>query len=112
MNKDQKVLCPKFEKAMSILSQRWTGLIIYQLMSGPQRFCHIESSLPISGRLLSDRLKSLEQEEIVIREVFPETPVRIEYSLSEKGASLGPVLNELEKWSKEWIKTEDDKKSN
>lgn len=100
---NQSTLCPKFEKAMRILSQRWSGLIIYQLLSGPQRFCTIESSLPVSGRLLSERLKDLEQEGIVKRDVYPETPVRIEYSLTEKGLELEPVLKEIEKWSQEWI---------
>ncbi|CAM3484678.1 winged helix-turn-helix transcriptional regulator [Marinicrinis lubricantis] len=97
------VLCPRFEKAMSIISQRWTGLIIYQLLSGPQRFCAIESSIAISGRVLSERLKDLEQQGIVHREVFPETPVRIEYSLTDKGKALEPILREIEKWSQAWI---------
>jgi DNA-binding HxlR family transcriptional regulator len=99
-------LCPRFEKAMKMMSQRWTGLVIYQLLSGPQRFCSIESSLPISGRLLSERLKELEQEGIVKREVFPETPVRIEYSLTDKGKALEPILREIEKWSQTWIEKE------
>lgn len=103
---ESSTLCPRFEKAMKIMSQRWTGLVIYQLLSGPQRFCSIESSLPISGRLLSERLKDLEQEGIVKREVFPETPVRIEYSLTEKGMALEPLMRELEKWSTKWIKQE------
>lgn len=105
----QNILCPKFEKAMSILSQRWTGLVINQLTVGPQRFCEIESAIPISGRLLSERLKSLEHEGIVIREVFPETPVRIEYSLSEKGKALMPVLCELQTWASKWIQIENEK---
>ncbi len=97
------VLCPRFEKAMGLLSQRWTGLIIYQLLNGSQRFCTIESSIGISGRLLSERLKELEKQGIVIREVFPEIPVRIEYSLTEKGRSLQPLMKEIEKWSQEWL---------
>lgn len=105
---NQSTLCPKFEKAMKILSQRWSGLIVYQLLSGPQRFCTIEGSLPISGRLLSERLKDLEREGIVKREVYPETPVRIEYSLTTKGAALEPVLKEMEKWSQEWVEVEDE----
>ncbi|CAG9609604.1 winged helix-turn-helix transcriptional regulator [Pseudoneobacillus rhizosphaerae] len=100
------ILCPRFAKAMKMMGQRWTGLVIYQLLTGPQRFCSIESSLPISGRLLSERLKELEQEGIVKREVFPETPVRIEYSLTEKGMALEPLLRELEKWSQNWIEVE------
>lgn len=88
---------------MGYLSQRWTGLIIYQLLSGPQRFCSIESSIGVSGRVLSERLKDLENEGIVKREVFPETPVRIEYSLTEKGIALEPLMKEMEKWSQNWL---------
>ncbi|GAA0321276.1 helix-turn-helix domain-containing protein [Bacillus carboniphilus] len=98
-----KTICPRFEKAMGFLSQRWTGLIIYQLLSGPQRFCNIESSIGVSGRVLSDRLKELENEGLVKREVFPETPVRIEYSLTEKGKALEPIMRETEKWSQHWL---------
>lgn len=99
----EKSICPRFEKAMGLLSQRWTGLIVYQLLSGPQRFCSIESSIGVSGRVLSERLKDLENEGIVNREVFPETPVRIEYSLTDKGISLEPLMREMEKWSQNWL---------
>ena len=95
----QSDLCPKFERAMEIISKRWNGLIIHQLLRGPQRFCEIESAISISGRLLSQRLKDLEREGIVHREVYPETPVRIEYSLTEKGRTLKPILAEIEKWA-------------
>lgn len=78
-------------------------MIIYQLLTGPQRFCNIESSIGISGRVLSERLKDLENEGIVKREVYPETPVRIEYSLSEKGLALEPLMREIEKWSQSWL---------
>lgn len=101
-------LCPKFEKAMTLVSKRWNGLIIHQLLNGPHRFCTIESSISISGRLLSERLKDLENEGIVKREVYPETPVRIEYSLTEKGKALEPIVRELQKWAEEWV----EKKSN
>ena len=99
----EKTICPRFEKAMGLLSQRWTGLIIYQLLPGPQRFCNIESSVGVSGRVLSERLKDLENEGIVKREVFPETPVRIVYSLTDKGMSLAPLMQEMEKWSQNWL---------
>jgi DNA-binding HxlR family transcriptional regulator len=95
---------PRFEKAMTILSQRWTGLIIYQLLSGPQRFCSIESAIGISGRVLSERLKDLENEAVVKREVYPETPVRIEYSLTDKGEALEPLMRKIEDWSQNWLK--------
>ncbi|AIQ11806.1 winged helix-turn-helix transcriptional regulator [Paenibacillus durus] len=102
----QTSLCPRLQKSMDIIGKRWTGLIIYQLLQGPQRFGAIEASLPLSGRLLSERLKDLEQEGIVRREVFPETPVRIQYSLTEKGKALESVIRDLENWSRDWIETE------
>lgn len=79
-------------------------MIVYQLLSGPQRFCTIEGSIGISGRVLSERLKELEQEGIIKRDVFPETPVRIEYSLTEKGMDLEPILKQIEIWSQHWMK--------
>ncbi|WHX98690.1 helix-turn-helix domain-containing protein [Neobacillus sp. DY30] len=99
----QPTICPRFEKAISLLSQRWTALVIYQLLSGPQRFSEIQSAIGISGKVLSERLKDLEHQDVVKRKVIPETPVVIEYSLTEKGLSLEPILREIEKWSQLWV---------
>ena len=99
-------ICPKFEKAISLLSQRWTALVIYQLLSGKQRFNEIQSSIGISGKVLSERLKELDHQGIVKREVIPESPVIIEYSLTEKGLSMKPILKTIEKWSQSWIDLE------
>ncbi|MBW8348587.1 helix-turn-helix transcriptional regulator [Bacillus sp. IITD106] len=105
-------LCPRFEKAMSILGQRWTGLIIHQLLNGPQRFCTVEAAMPISARVLSERLKDLEQEGIVKRQVYPETPVRIEYSLTDKGMALAPLMKEIEKWGENWLEIDNEEQIN
>lgn len=87
---------------MELIGKRWTGLIIYQLLEGPKRFNAIEQSLPISGRLLSERLKELEKEEIVIRTVYSEVPVRVEYCLTDKGRALEAAIREIEQWSQSW----------
>ncbi|WP_042461600.1 winged helix-turn-helix transcriptional regulator [Neobacillus dielmonensis] len=100
----QPTICPKFEKAISLLSQRWTALVIYQLLLGPQRFNEIQSSIGISGKVLSDRLKDLESQGLVNRKVIPDTPVIIEYSLTEKGLSMEPILRAIENWSQAWVK--------
>ncbi|ALS79850.1 MULTISPECIES: helix-turn-helix domain-containing protein [Planococcus] len=100
---DTSIICPRFETAISLLSQRWTGLIIYQLLSGSQRFSELTEIIGISGRLLSERLKSLEAQGLITRTVYPETPVRIEYALTEKGRSLQPVMDEIQNWSQVWI---------
>ncbi|MFC3388092.1 winged helix-turn-helix transcriptional regulator [Salinicoccus sesuvii] len=99
----QSTLCPRFEKAATTLSQRWTALVIYQMLEAPQRFGEIQNAIGISGKVLSDRLKDMEQEGLIKRDVYPETPVVIEYSLTEKGRSLEPVLRNIEKWAEEWI---------
>lgn len=97
-------LCPKFEKGMQMLGKRWTGLIINQLLSGPQRFSHIKAGLPISGKLLTERLKEMEEEGLVTMKVYAEVPVRVEYELTEKGKALEPIMKEVSKWAETWVK--------
>lgn len=87
---------------MQLLGKRWTGLVLSSLMSGPKRFSEMEAGLPISRKLLSERLKELEAEGLVSREVFPEVPVRVEYSLTPKGRAMEPVIVAIAKWADEW----------
>lgn len=110
MSQTQGEMCPRFEKAVNILSQRWTALVIYQMLDSPKRFGEIQSAIGVSGKVLSDRLKNMEQEGLIKRDVYPETPVIIEYSLTNKGESLEPVLRDIEEWSSDWIEHPDSKK--
>ncbi|MBO9129952.1 helix-turn-helix domain-containing protein [Bacillus sp. 165] len=97
-------LCPKFESAFTLLSKKWTGLIIQSLLVGPKRFREIADIIPnMSDRMLSERLKELESESVVIRTVYPEVPVRIEYTLTDKGKSLETVMQEVQKWAESWM---------
>ncbi len=95
--------CDQIERASELLGMKWILLIVYQLLNGPMRFAELEHACEISGRLLSDRLKVLEREEIVTRTVYAEVPVRVEYNLTEKGYALAPVLNEIGTWAFKWI---------
>lgn len=95
-------ICPKFEYAISLISKKWMGLIIYQLLNGPKRFSELEQEIHVSGRVLSERLKILEQEGLVVRHVYPEVPVRIEYELTKKGCTIEPVMNEIARWGEMW----------
>lgn len=106
----QTDLCPKFEKGISIFSKRWTGLILFQLLKGKQRFGEIQGSLPVSGRILSERLKELEMEGIVERNVFPEVPIRVEYSLTPKGRAVEPIIKAIQNWAETWIQVEEKRK--
>ena len=103
----EEILCPRFEKAMGLLSTRWVGLILFDLLKGTKRFSEMEADLPISGRLLSDPLKMLEKEGIVERKIYSEFPVRIEYSLSDKGWALEPVIREIQNWAEGHITKEE-----
>lgn len=96
-------MCPKFEAAFELLGKRWTGLIIRTLLGGQKRFSDIAEAIPnMSARMLTERFKELEKEGIIIRKVYPETPVRIEYELSEKGKELQIVMDEIQKWAEKW----------
>ncbi|MBU9721057.1 MULTISPECIES: winged helix-turn-helix transcriptional regulator [Bacillaceae] len=100
----QMNLCPKFESAFQLLGKRWNGLILRVLLQGPQRFKDISAVIPsMSDKMLVDRLKQLEEAGLVERSVYPETPVRIEYQLSEMGKELEPVMDELQTWAEKWI---------
>jgi DNA-binding HxlR family transcriptional regulator len=92
------------EEAMQLLGKRWTGLILYTLLSNhePKRFSEISSLIPISGRLLTERLKELEEEGIVTRQVYPDVPVRVEYTLTEKGRAMGPIIQSVQAWASVW----------
>lgn len=103
----EEELCPRFENAMQLFSKRWVGLILFDLLKGNKRFSEMEADLPISGRLLSDRLKVLEQVGIVERNIYSEFPVRIEYSLTVKGKALEPVIQEIQRWAENWVTLED-----
>ncbi|KRU28221.1 HxlR family transcriptional regulator [Clostridium sporogenes] len=96
-------MCPKFENAFELLGKRWTGLIIRTLLNGQKRFSDIAEAIPnMSARMLTERFKELEEEGIILRKVYPETPVRIEYELTEKGLDLQAVMDEIQKWAEKW----------
>jgi DNA-binding HxlR family transcriptional regulator len=100
---DKFQMCPRFEAAFGLLGKKWTGLIIRSLLDGEKRFCDMQTIIPaLSARMLTERFKELEEKGILTRKVFPEMPVRIEYSLTEKGKALGKVMDEIQKWAEEW----------
>lgn len=101
---EKYLMCPKFEDAFELLGKRWTGLIIRTLLNGQKRFSDISAAIPnMSARMLTERFRELELHGIVSRTVYPETPVRIEYELTEKGKELGAVMDEIQKWAEKWV---------
>src|SRR5262249_45434780 len=94
----------KFHRASELIGRRWTGAIIYILLARRCRFATLRDAIPdITDRMLSERLQELEQEGIVERTVVPDTPVRVEYSLSREGRALAAVMDAISQWADGWI---------
>lgn len=91
------------EKAINIIGGKWAFLVIAHLKDGPLRFNQLKRKISaISTQSLTVVLKYLEQNGLVIREVFPTVPVTVEYSLTEKGADFVRILVEIYNWGVKW----------
>ena len=87
-----------------IIGAKWTALLVHDLSEGPRRFSELEHSCSgISPRTLSERLRALEQEEIVVRRSYAESPPRVEYELTEKGEALLPIIEEMRRFGHAWL---------
>jgi DNA-binding HxlR family transcriptional regulator len=89
---------------MEVLGKRWTGLVLNVLMDGPRRFSEIAAQLEVvSDRVLSERLRELEAQEIVRRVALPGQPGRSQYRLTAKGKALRSVVGAIERWAADWM---------
>ncbi len=96
--------CPTYNRAAQIIGSRWAGAVVRAMLGGATRFSEIRQAIDgITDRVLSKRLKDLEDEGILTRQVFAETPVRIEYHLTEKGKALARVVDAMTEWADEWL---------
>ena len=97
------IVCP-IARTAEIISGKWTLLIIRDLASGVKRFNQLERSLHgISPKTLSERLRSLEEEGVIIRQTFAEVPPRVEYTLTTKGLDLCNVVESMRSYGKRWL---------
>lgn len=96
--------CPRYHYAVELIGRRWTGAIVRMLLGEPRRFAELATAIPdLSDRMLAERLRELEQEGVVERTVIPETPVRIEYSLTPMGRALEGTIRALGDWAEHWL---------
>jgi DNA-binding HxlR family transcriptional regulator len=97
-------LCGRFHKAVELVGRRWSGAIVFLLLRSRCRFATLRDAIPdITDRMLSERLQELEREGVVERTVIPETPVRVEYSLTKKGRELARAIEALTDWAEKWV---------
>ena len=102
-------VCEHYQRAAEILGKRWNPQIVRVLLGGRVRYRDVKAAVPgISDHTLSERLKSLEAEGIVLREVVPERPVRISYGLTEAGQGLAEAIGALAEWAEQWARPSGD----
>lgn len=95
--------CP-VEIMLRILGGKWKIIIIYRLINGTKRFNELHKSMPkVTQRMLTSQLRELELDQIVHRQVYAQVPPKVEYSLTEVGKSLWPVLLQVEEWGKHYL---------
>ncbi len=104
---DETDFCPHFHRAVELVGSRWTGVILRELLHGTSRFTGIREAIPdLSDKMLAARLKELEAEGIVSREVRDTTPVQVRYTLTDKGRDLEEVVDSLSSWAHTWLAEE------
>lgn len=85
-----------------MISDKWKVLILRDLLDGTKRFSELRRSVgSVSQKVLTANLRQMERDGLVHREVFPEVPPRVEYSLTEMGQSLVPLINDLTAWAQQ-----------
>jgi DNA-binding HxlR family transcriptional regulator len=90
--------CP-VATTVGLIGNKWKILILRDVLDGPKRFGELRKSLEgISQKVLTDNLRDMEKDGLLIRKVFAEVPPRVEYSLSEIGETMRPIIKQLEEW--------------
>ena len=93
-----RTACP-VEATLSLISDKWKVLILRDLLTGTKRFGELKKSIgTISQKVLTSNLRAMEDDGLLMREVFAEVPPRVEYTLTERGASLAPVITAMRTW--------------
>jgi DNA-binding HxlR family transcriptional regulator len=94
------------ERTLEVIGNKWTTLILRDLLGGTKRFGELRSNLTgISPKTLTDRLRYLEDQGVLTRKVHPEIPPRVEYSLTKKGNALGKIIQEMSRWGDTYTTT-------
>lgn len=104
LTKDELPFCP-VATTVDLIGNKWKLLIMRELLKGTQRFNAIHKAVEgISQKVLTENLRKMEKDGIISREIFPEVPPRVEYSLTELGESLRPIISSMSDWGTAYIK--------
>lgn len=106
---DKSVRCP-VEACLEMIGGKWKGVILFHLLGGTKRFNELRRLLPnVTQRMLTRQLRELEQDKFIARMVYPEVPPKVEYSLTDFGRTVEPIISMLYKWGIEYMNQEDSK---
>lgn len=95
--------CP-VEACLEVIGGKWKGVILFYLLAGTKRFGELRRLMPtVTQRMLTRQLRELEADQVVARVVYPEVPPRVEYSLTQFGQTLAPVLHVLQVWGTQYL---------
>jgi DNA-binding HxlR family transcriptional regulator len=104
MNEVHDGSCCAVAATSDLIGSKWTALLVHDLSEGPRRFTELEHACPgISPRTLSERLHMLEDQGIVERHSYPESPPRVEYHLTDKGDALLPIIEAMRGFGHSWL---------
>lgn len=96
-------VCQLFHQAIEVIGRRWTGAILRAAGTRPLRFCEFKEAIPaLSDRLLTERLKEMEEVGLIVREVSAGRPVQVTYRLTPKGEELQPIFCAIGEWAARW----------
>ena len=102
LTKEEMPACP-VATTVALIGSQWKLLILRNLMARPWRFNELKKDLNgVSQKVLTDSLRSLEEDGIVTRTVYPEVPPRVEYALSDLGESMRPIIDVMQRWGLEY----------
>lgn len=102
LTKEEMPACP-VATTVALIGNKWKLLILRNLMARPWRFNELKKDLNgVSQKVLTDSLRSLEEDGIVTRTVYPEVPPRVEYALSDLGESMRPIIDVMQRWGLEY----------
>ena len=102
LTKEEMPACP-VATTVQLIGSKWKLLILRNLLARPWRFNELRKSLEgISQKVLTDSLRSMEEDGLVTRRVYPEVPPRVEYSLSPLGESMRPIIQAMEQWGAQY----------
>ena len=88
------------EAALSLIDGKWKGVVLFHLLERTHRFSELRRRVPnVTQRMLTNQLRELEADGLILRTVYPEVPPKVEYSLTERGRSLEPVIAALKRWA-------------